>query len=251
MEEKILYDFDAVTENLTGLNFIRQSGNVKLVIVWPMGDGKIRLLKEGLLNRHGQLKNGFNRNREFVKSLMPGCDYYYEITPTKDNLDLRKKLINNRTAFTVDEDGVGYIKGRVEEDALEYNPEDINNSSKTNAERITYFFEYDPLIENPSFGEIYELVKVDEDANHNPIWKMEPKILQNEHDLSYAERALEKGVRTVVKIADKDYDKVLQELIKEGLEFRLKEFSTVPGMDNDYVIERNTKQINNEIGKSL
>ena len=253
MEKVILYDLDAVDAKLKGFrNFINNSSGLELVAVWPIGDGKIRLLTKGLIAEHTQLKHGFNRSREFIKSLMPECDYYYQIKPTKDNLELRKTLVNNRISINIDENGVGYIEGKVNDDTLVYNISDIEpKKSQIPAEKISYFYEYDPLYENPSFGENYELIKVDEDANHTPIWKKMPKIIQNEHSTSYAERALEKGVRTVVEISDEEYDEVLREIMRHGEQSKLKEFSTVPGMDDDFIIERSALQINNEIGKSL
>ncbi len=258
MERIELYDLDAVIKNLKGINYIKQSANIELVALWPVGDDKIRLIDKSLITKVTPIEHGFNRSREFVRSVRPnsGCDYYYKIANKPETLELRKKLVNNRTIINVEKDELGYIGtivDKVEDDVLEYYPKDIAKPEPSNVsiQKIKTFYEYNPLYETPSFGDICELVRVDTDANGIPIWKKVPKLIQNEHDSEYADRALDKGVRTVVEIPDKKLDEITKLLISEGKESGLKEFSTIPSLGDNLFIESDALVINNTISKSL
>ena len=160
--------------------------------------------------------------------------------------NLRNELAGNRVVVELDENGIGLI------DVVEYNPKDITeNSSINEAQKIITFYEYDPAIETPHFGVICELNNTNEDLNGAPIWQVVPKILQNESNTDYAERAMKKGVRTVVQLNDNEIPSIIKELEKEGKLDNLKEFTTIPGMENDFIVESNSLAINNEINKSI
>ena len=247
MEKKELYNFDAVTDKLKGFKWIINSNNVKLVALMPYGDdGKVRLLSDGLLVKRTKLGHGFNSSRKWLKESMPGCDYYYDIKNVPETYNLRNELAGNRVVVELDENGIGLI------DVVEYNPKDITeNSSINEAQKIITFYEYDPAIETPHFGVICELNNTNEDLNGAPIWQVVPKILQNESNTDYAERAMKKGVRTVVQLNDNEIPSIIKELEKEGKLDNLKEFTTIPGMENDFIVESNSLAINNEINKSI
>lgn len=258
MERIELYNLDAVIKNLKGFNYIKQSANIELVALWPVGEDKVRLIDKSLITKVTPIEHGFNRSREFVRSARPnsGCDYYYRIANKPETLELRKKLVNNRTIINVSKDELGYIGTiveKVEDDVLEYYPNDISKPSQSNVsmQKIKTFYEYNPLYETPSFGDICELVKVDTDANGVPIWKKVPKLIQNEHDSEYADRALNKGVRTVVEIPNKELEKVTKLLTAEGKASGLKEFTTIPSLGDNLFIESDALVINNTINKSL
>lgn len=247
MEKKELYNFDAVTDNLKGFKWIINSNNVKLVALMPYGDdGKVKLLSDGLLVKRTKLGHGFNSSRKWLKESMPGCDYYYDIKDVPETADLRQELAGNRVVVELDENGIGQI------DAIEYNPKnDINNSNITDAQRIITIYEYNPEYESPNFGEICELVNTSEYINDTPIWKIVPKILQNESNIDYALRARRKGVRTVIKIDDKEIPTLMEQLKDENKLENLKEFTTIPGMGDDFIVESNSLVINNEINKTI
>ncbi len=343
MVKKELYDFDDVNEYLVGANYINQSGNISLVALWPTENGEIRILDNKLFSNEIGLKTGVNRTRNFIKSLMLGCDLYYEIKSAPETINMRKDLRYSRTIVNVDDDRLGYIedkkyflaysKGNLtkeerkklkdvkfdkeiwistegdnttlsysqeglinpakayilnskniidiynagledkilkdgnygifkqfknsfkeisideyEEDTLIYYSDDIKKNSKTNlpAKRIHYFYEYNPLLESPSFGEVCELIYITQDEEGIPVWKKMPKIMQNEHDSEYLNKTLEKGIRTVVEVKDEDLDKVTRELKASNKLNRLKEFNSIPGME-DYLVEQEVLEKNNII----
>ena len=104
------------------------------------------------------------------------------------------------------------------------------------AYKISTFYEYNPLLETPSFGEVCELILVSNDANGTPIWRKMPKIIQNEHSAHYASRAFDKGIRTVVELPA-DSKKIIDELTKEGKLDGLKEFRVLEEFGKDFLVE--------------
>ncbi len=251
MKNKELYEFDAVNEKLKGISkWIVNSKNVKLVALFPIGDGKIRLLTDHIMVKKTNLGYGFNRSRKFLQDEMPGCDYYYEIAVKPETIDLRKSLVNNRISVNINEEGIGTIVGKIDKDAFEYNKDDIAASPiKDEISKIVTFYEYNPIYESPTFGTTYELINTKDSINGSPIWKKVPKILQNQSGIDYAERALRKGVRTVILIDDNEMPRVIEMLEKEGKMDNLKEFITIPGMEEDYIVESNSLALRNEISK--
>lgn len=121
-----------------------------------------------------------------------------------------------------------------------YHPNDkvAKKSSTVSSERIVSFYEYDPIIERPTFGESYELMMVGLDANGAPIWRKYPKIIQNQNSIEYRNRAIKKGVRTVVMIDQDNNENVLDMLASAGKLDQVKEFSVFEEMGDDFLIER-------------
>ena len=246
MGKKVLYNLDAVNKILE-----KQSKYVKPVVVWPIGDDKIRLLTDGIIVKRSRFNSSFERSRSFVQNLMIGCDYYYQIENVPETLYLREKLLNDRIAIDIDEKGIGTIIGPVNDDVLEYNPDEVVPVINDQAQKIVDLYEYNPMYEVPSFGTIYELINTNETINGTPIWRKEPKILQNESNIDYAIRALNKGVRTVVQLEESEIPSVVEELKKEGKLENLKEFVTIPGMKDNFIVESTPLRISKEVTKNL
>ena len=343
-----LYSNEAINSYLKGIDYIKNSHFIISKGLFPIGDGKVRIINgsafSNSLSSNGYniegYKNGFNKTRQALRSLMPGADFYYEIKDDPNSAKMRKDLALDKTIVSVDENGVGVIKSKkyffiknipsnlrsalkgIEldneawivddngnisisyenpsndkaikgilltaldikqivdkglseeiltddnfacfrqeginiskitlEDALDetvvYNPKD-NIDVKTSdlpKEKIITFYEYNPLEETDSFGDIYELINVGADANGEIIWKMEPKIIQNESNISYARRAIENNVRTVMLIPDKDIDETILEIARHGELAHVKEFVMAPGLGKSYLIERKAYQKDNQ-----
>ena len=75
---------------------------------------------------------------------------------------------------------------------------------------------------------------------------MEPKIIQNESNASYARRVMENNVRTVMLIPDKDIEETILEIARWGMLSHIKEFVVAPGMGKNYLIERKVYQKENQ-----
>lgn len=110
--------------------------------------------------------------------------------------------------------------------------------SRIPTERITTFYEYDAREERPTFGEYCELINIGKDANGEIIWIKMPKIIQNEHNEEYADRADAKKVRTVVELTDQELAKILPELNEKGKTSHLVEFAVIEEMGSDFLIEK-------------
>ncbi len=262
MERVVLYDLDDVIKNMKGLKFTKNSNNLELVALWPIDNERVRILDNSLLTEYAGLANGFNRSRNFIrklgKELAPNsyCDYYYQIKNVPETAPLREKLADSQLIVNAEKDEVGYIgyvEGKVKDGTKEYFPHDIQTPKETSipTHDIHIFYEYDPKYEKPSYGNIFELIKVADDANGTPIWKREDKIIQNESSEEYAERALNKGVRTMVDVPSDKYEEVKREVSRVGRQKYLREFVTLPEMGNDYYLENNTLKLQGNIDKQL
>lgn len=105
--------------------------------------------------------------------------------------------------------------------------------AKTSSKIQTYY-EFDPMEEKaPTFGELVEIEPVST-LGGETVWKITPKIVQNESGYEFAERAAEKGIRVAVTMPDE----VRDELEQEGKGAHIKEFINAPGMGNRYFIEK-------------
>ena len=163
-------------------------------------------------------------------------------------LDLKKindaglgYLIDSGALEIFVQNGVTFQKTTLEalDTTVEYMPKDDVTVSpyRKEADEIVAFYVYDAIFdERPGLGNAYELEKRTVSEEGELLWTMSPKIIQNDNNIQYAIRAMEKGILTAERLP-KDSSKIIAKLTEEGKLDKIKEFRVKKINGKTYLVE--------------